>query len=289
MITLKNDEMSVQINPYGASLSSVQVKGVELLWQGDTKSWTGRDLVLFPFIGRLSGGIYTVNGKNFECGIHGIACYSTFKVETLTSDACRLSLVSSDESRKTYPFDFKLTISFQLQNNSLTVSYSVHNLGCGLMYFYLGGHPAFSLPALEGSHNTDTSGNFIDFQKKCALRRYQTDETGFFVKTAAPWKTADKLELDKPLFSRDAVILQNNGFMPRLLRKDGIEISFDLGGAPVLSVWSHAQHGAYVCIEPWLGLPDTSPPTRELCSKPLINSLPFDKTFEYRYSFAILI
>ena len=55
MIILENESFRVEINPFGAELSSFRSKktGTEYVWGGDPAAWKRHAPVLFPIVGRL--------------------------------------------------------------------------------------------------------------------------------------------------------------------------------------------------------------------------------------------
>jgi galactose mutarotase-like enzyme len=60
-------------------------------------------------------------------------------------------LLVSDENTKTvYPFDFEFRLKYTLQENQLELQYIVDNSGDKLLWFSVGGHPAFKVPIEEG-------------------------------------------------------------------------------------------------------------------------------------------
>ena len=67
LYTIENSNLKVSVETKGAQLKSVFSKdtGVEYLWQGDAKYWTGRAYNLFPFVGRFAEGKYVVEGREY--------------------------------------------------------------------------------------------------------------------------------------------------------------------------------------------------------------------------------
>lgn len=64
---LKNDELTVEFKPEGATISSIKDRdGVEYLWQGNPEYWGGQAPVLFPICGSLrnDGATFQVGEKN---------------------------------------------------------------------------------------------------------------------------------------------------------------------------------------------------------------------------------
>ena len=68
MIVLENEGFRVEINPFGAELTSFRSKttGTEYVWGGDPAAWKRHAPVLFPIVGRLKDKTYTVGGASFE-------------------------------------------------------------------------------------------------------------------------------------------------------------------------------------------------------------------------------
>ena len=79
MLKLKNAYISAEISLLGAELRSLKsADGVEYLWQGDPKYWSGSAPVMFPWVGRLMDGRYRYRGETYEMGLHGFAWKSNF-------------------------------------------------------------------------------------------------------------------------------------------------------------------------------------------------------------------
>ena len=55
MIQISNDQLTVAIHEKGAELQSIQLNGMEYLWQADPKYWGKHSPVLFPIVGELKG------------------------------------------------------------------------------------------------------------------------------------------------------------------------------------------------------------------------------------------
>ena len=60
MIVLENEGFRVEINPFGAELTSFRSKttGTEYVWGGDPAAWKRHAPVLFPIVGRLKDKTY---------------------------------------------------------------------------------------------------------------------------------------------------------------------------------------------------------------------------------------
>ena len=113
-VLIKNSELRVEISSLGAELRSVKRQGVEYLWQGDPAVWADRAPVLFPICGSLKEGKYEYQGREYFLAQHGFASKSHFKIEHLSEDRAVFLLKSTEETRKSYPFDFELRVCYTL-------------------------------------------------------------------------------------------------------------------------------------------------------------------------------
>ena len=58
MSIIKSNSLKVEVNELGSTLESFYdlENKQELLWQGSEDSWSGKDVTIFPFVGRLKDG-----------------------------------------------------------------------------------------------------------------------------------------------------------------------------------------------------------------------------------------
>ena len=94
--TISDGKLSAEINSLGAELSSLKLDGVEYMWVGDM--WPSHAPLLFPICGRLVGGKYEYDGKEYNLCIHGFAKLSEFSVEQATATRLVLSLADSEDT-----------------------------------------------------------------------------------------------------------------------------------------------------------------------------------------------
>ena len=152
MRVLENEKLKIQVSDDGAELCSVydKVRGREALWTADPKYWARHAPVLFPFVGKVNGGHYTYEGKQYPMGQHGFARDREFAcVETGEAHVTH-RLKSDEESKKVYPFDFVLEVTHRIEGNRVTVEWKVENPGDKRLYFSIGGHPGFCVTKQEG-------------------------------------------------------------------------------------------------------------------------------------------
>lgn len=121
VIELKNDKISAALKTMGAELTSLKdTEGTEYLWQGNPDYWSGQAPVLFPIIGCLRNGTASVSGdKTCSFGRHGIARRKEFTLISSTEDKAVFSLKADEETKKQYPFDFELQMTYELDGQNL--------------------------------------------------------------------------------------------------------------------------------------------------------------------------
>ena len=154
--TIRNECLAVTVSSLGAEMLGVKAFGKERLWQNENGSWSGHAPVLFPVCG--SCGV-TVNGKTYEVGAHGFARKSEFTLKHISEGKIILSLKSSEETKKKYPFDFVFKAEYALAGNSVNIIYTVENPSDSELPFSCGGHESFALAAEKIYAKLENDGN----------------------------------------------------------------------------------------------------------------------------------
>ena len=142
---LENERLCVEIAELGAEALRIYDKknGREVLWEADPAYWKRHSPVLFPNVGKTYKNTVLINGTQYPTSQHGFARDSMFKCTNSTKNSASFLLVSGDETKEVYPFDFELIITYILEENKLHVKWEVRNPADETMYFTIGGHPAF--------------------------------------------------------------------------------------------------------------------------------------------------
>lgn len=286
---LQNGILSAAINPKGAELYSLELDGVERIWQGDPAIWGRHAPLLFPFIGRLKDQQYELDGKMIQAPMHGFCRDRMF--ETVEADDLHVRYRTQDdeETRAVYPFSFTLEVEFILEENTLIKRHTVTNRSDREMPFELGGHDAYRTTLIPGETMADYA---IAFEGVDHLEPFAMDETG----------TLDlpkgHIPLEGPLLTKlpqdvglDTIVLEGLPVRKATLvsRKSPRKVTVEFEDFPYLGIWT-AQKGVvtnYICIEPWSTLPDGHFMGRKLTDKPGIVVLApgEQKTLTFRSSF----
>jgi galactose mutarotase-like enzyme len=252
--TLTQEKISLTVSSSGAEMQSLKLQGQEYLWQGNKEHWTGRSPLLFPIIGGLPNGHYTLRGKSYAMAGHGFAKSSEWELKEQTEKSLIFLLSSSQETREQYPFDFDLETEYKIEGNTLWVSFVLTNKSSGSMTFSLGGHPAFNCPLEE---NLSLEDYQIKFEKKETVHRRYKGKNLLTGEKELLLNESDTLPLSHGLFDRGALIMDELTShvitleSPRGLRK----VSMDFKGFPYLGIWKKAFTNApFICLEPWYGV-----------------------------------
>ena len=290
--TMENDIAKVEVCDFGAELFSFYDKEtkVEAVWQADPKYWARHAPVLFPFVGKVNGGYYTHKGVQYAMGQHGFARDMEFEFVAQTDNEIVHVLKSNDETMAKYPFAFEFKVTHKLEGKKLSVIWEVTNPGEEIMYFSVGGHPAFNVPARAGESKYDY---FVTFNGEKELKYILIDLScaAANVDDVYTLKLEDnKLPITEHLFDNDALI-----FDDYQVEKIGIAypdgtpyLTMECKGFPSMGVWSQPKTDApFVCLEPWIGRVDNRGFAGELKDKYYEQSVEAGKTFKAQYDLTL--
>lgn len=255
--TIAKGALTVTVDSFGAQVTSIKREGIEYLWQGDGTWWKGQSPVLFPIVGRLRDDYCETSRGPAPMKRHGVARISPFAIDEAVEDKVQLTLVSNDDTRALYPFDFKLTMTYTvLDGERLEQRFRVENTGDVDLPFVLGGHPAFNVPL-----NPATGEVFEDYELRFA--KPWSASSPILVATGLwNWQSmmevvreSDTVPLTRHLFDSDTLCFTDvpDSIVSLVGTKSGlgVEVSFD--GFPYLGVWSYERKAPFVALEPWTG------------------------------------
>lgn len=347
MLYIENEKIKAGFETHGAELRSLVDKntGEEYMWCGDPAYWGRVSPILFPVVGNYRNKTSIYDGKEYHLSQHGFARDSEFEVVEHKDDSVSFRLSASDKTREVYPFDFELIVSYKLESektgtfdiaentsgaaeetsgaaedvsdtaeandlkNCLTVKWEVKNKDNRVMYFSIGGHPAFNLRDEEtyihfvkndvveaqsdlsrGNHGTDAAVK----QDASEGKKYITAgilEDGLLSDRTKDIEISDKglLKPTVQLFAEDALILEDCGYGSIALSdsegRDYLRVTYN---APVVGIWSPAgKKPLFVCIEPWFGRTDRTGYNMELTGREYGNSLEPGEIFAASYSILV--
>ncbi|GLZ42607.1 aldose 1-epimerase family protein [Actinokineospora sp. NBRC 105648] len=134
----------------GATLRLFEVGGVPYLetFPPGEKAPMGAGAVLVPWPNRVAGAVWTHEGEQLHLEVteaargnasHGLVRRETWEVVEHAESSVTLAVVV--DGRPGWPFPFRATMTYALDETGLTVTHGVENLGERRMPFGVGAHP----------------------------------------------------------------------------------------------------------------------------------------------------
>jgi galactose mutarotase-like enzyme len=287
---ITNGIISIGVRGKGAELSSLKKGNIEYLWNADPSVWNRSAPQLFPIVGTLSDNEYRYGGRTYCMSRHGFARDSIFSVSKQTDKSICFTFHNTAETMKVYPFLFVLDIEYILTGSTLTYTWRIMNTGKSVMYFSVGGHPAFMCPP-SGGKFTDCSLKFGSMMQVTDINCETLNAGGLLQSQMFHYKLDNGIvKITDDMFLHDALILEDSGIHAVSLldsgKKEYIRVDFD---ADIFGLWSpQDKHAPFLCIEPWYGRCDRAGFKGELQDREWENKLESGKTFERSFSVTVI-
>ncbi len=277
MEIIENNYLKVSINPHGALLTSVLYKETnsELLYQVEEGSWPFQDVVIFPLIG---AGKFYYEGKEYALSTrHGFIRNSDLKILHKEESKITFSFSSNENTLKEYPFAFTFLITYELIDNKLKVQTTVKNNDNKDMYFSYGSHTGFKANSQIGNIVFDKDYQFLPLISGLID---ENNQDNIFMNCTNLKKDSFK--------KRDTFVFKGHNEKLELYTGfDSIKITYEFD-SPYFAIWSNANKGEYVCIEPWWGISNYIDESKDLENRKSINKLKENEetSFSYTYIFS---
>lgn len=285
--TLTSDLLTISIATHGAELCSIiDRSGREYLWQADPRYWKRHSPILFPIVGSVRDGHFTIDGRQYSMSQHGFARDSDFTPLGSTGDEAWYELTSSDTTLAAYPYKFRLQVGYRLTGETVTVIWRVTNTDDRNIYFQIGAHPAFYYP----DYGSDGERGYLWFDREDSFTYLRIGD-GACASLTPHSQPLDGhlLRLDTHTFDIDTFIIEGSQLTSVALldreRRPHLTMQFD---SPLLGIWSPPRKDApFVCIEPWYGRCDREGFEGEFRDRDHVNRLAAGQTFEASYKIII--
>lgn len=287
--TIKAGQLTMCVDSMGAEIISLKKGDKDIIWWGDAEYWGEHCPTLFPCIGGNSGGVLRLGGKEYNLKKHGFAKGMEFTLEEATEHSLTYSLGPTEETLQAYPFAFRFFITYELEGDTLHVTWRVRNDSKEKMPFMVGAHPALVLPDFDAA---DSVHGYLRFPEVDCLQSTHTFTHGL----AEPEKienfllTDHLLPLTNDTFAGDT-ILDCTGRVSRveLLSKERqplVRIDYHM---PVLAMWA-PKNGCcpFVCVEPWAGCCDEWQSEKPFDLRPYVNSVEPGQEWKLSYTITVL-
>ena len=265
IISISSNSLTASIDTMGAQLMSLQKGESEYLWQGDANWWPRRAPILFPIVGVLKDSKAESAEGTVSLARHGLARLNQFEVVEQSVSSVTLQLKSTEETRKSYPYDFELKLIFSVAGDTLTQTYEVTNPANVVLPFTLGAHPAFNIP-IPGVEAASLDQYYLLFTHSWTSYGPSITDDGLCDYTT-PQKLivdSDTLPLSWELIDCEKTITLEDVPDRRITLAANVEasseahgIQMDFEGFDYLGIWSAAPGCPFVALEPWCGIADT--------------------------------
>lgn len=275
MIEISNNQLAVTISPIGAEVQSIKDVNTqcEYLWHGDAQWWSGHSPILFPIVGGLWNGTCRVDGQELHISKHGFVRRAPWRVVSVEADKAVFEFVSTVGTFAIFPYAFRLTATYSLDDCKLRAEFCVENLGGSPFCFQLGGHPAIALPNWDDAQPLD---GYLRLEGN-PTHVLRAGEQGCLEPDTFPVPlNADGLvPLTVDTFSHEALIFDNHQVSAAtVLTPSGQPVARVESTAPVWLFWSpQGVHTPFVCLEPWYGLCDHQSFCGDITERPYINTV----------------
>ncbi len=278
-IILKNKYLEVKITDCGAEMTSVcDSENMQYIHQKNQLTWDGQAPVLFPVCGHMAKKQIVVNKKIYDIPLHGFAKDSVFEVLSHNGCEAEFLLVSNDQTRKMYPYDFSLLVGYRLEKRRLEITYEVTNEGEKDMFFSIGSHEGYVLKdGLDGCE--------IIFEKK-EEKPYYFEEHSYDFDGFSHSGTNSVLELCGKLFEESKTIVFEKIKSDSAVLKDNSGKTLariEFGGFDNLFIWT-CPNSDFICIEPWCGMAEYDILPEDISLKPYIQKLKSKERFKRKHA-----
>ena len=153
LIRLTSAGSSAQINPVGAALVWLNLAGNQVIEKLKTpKPELYEGVVMAPWSSRIKDGSWQgedgtsyqleVNEPARSNALHGLVFDKTFSIKRQTASTVELEIAIAPVAG--YPFSISLTVSYELEDDELIVSFAAKNTGSTRAPFGVAFHPYFS-------------------------------------------------------------------------------------------------------------------------------------------------
>jgi galactose mutarotase-like enzyme len=209
-------------------------------WELEDKAWKGGWPFCFPVCGRSTCKTLPM---------HGFAAHKDWQVIDKHADKITLQLSDTPETRKIYPYAFRLTLAYEIKPGQLTCLQTCENLSDEAMPYYAGFHPYFLTPL------TDKDKIHVDF-KAIGRKQYNlelTDIIGDLLPLKLPQKITD------PALNEQLSLVNEN--KTALIYPDQMKVSMEVRGLERENMFPYVQmytqpDKSFFCIEPWMNFPN---------------------------------
>ncbi len=193
-ITISNHIFSAKINLFqGGRLQILKAGKMTIIGEPFPYENSYAGALMFPFCGRITNGLYSFDGKNYQLDIndkannaslHGLIYNKIFQLKSKTESS--VNLTHTSDRQESFPFKYEIELLYELHENSFSLRAKVTNKDEKSFPFALGWHPYFYSKDLYKSELYFESSRRAVFDSSMVLKSFEE------IKTATPFSIETK-------------------------------------------------------------------------------------------------
>lgn len=286
MAILKNNILEVELNPKGAEIIKIigQQDHLNYMWRRDPSLWANSAPILFPIVGALRNNECRINNQTYSMTQHGFSRHQVYQTHQISETCVEFELTPNEEILKQYPYLFDLKVVYTLKDNQLICDCIVKNTDQQMIYFQIGGHPAFACPFMDNESSNDY---YIEFEKNETLDRKIIDvvNRGMSHTTQPLFDNEKRFFIRQAMFNDDAIVVKNiqSEYVTLKSLNHHKSLRFYMKNFNHLGLWTSKHVGGLLAIEPWVGHIDYVDFTGEFKDKEGVVALDKGQTFQCQF------
>jgi len=290
MFQLKNEKLHICVSPVGAQLKSLYspLTDREYLWQPGYETWPHSSMLLFPNPGRIAHGRAIIGGKVYPANMHGFANDLPFTLVEQAEDRLVLELTANEQTRKCYPYEFRLQVEFILAEDMLIQNFHIVNADNKPVFYCLGAHPGFYCPLVLGEQAEDYE---LVFDKPQQLQQQELEEnTRLLTGNQSPYlKGETTIPLHDHFFDNGPMLFDGMAANTLTLRSkaSGSFVEMGIKDFSHLCLWGVPTRMSLIAIEPWIGTTDRVDTDHVWEHKPGIQKVEAGKTNTHTLTYRV--
>ena len=286
---LENESLLVEIAELGAEVTRIYDKetDTEILWEGNPTYWKRHSPILFPNVGKTYQNTVRIDGRQYATSQHGFARDSVFDLAGANGVSASFVLRASEESKKAYPYEFELAVTYRLCKKELEVEWQVKSLGGERTYFTIGAHPAFRFAKAEETKD-DYCLRFPGKEQLDYILLDAASGTGVADVVYPILLDEGTCPLSEEMFARDALVFDGGQIGEAwLCHKDKSPyVGVRCAEFENFGIWS-VKDAPFVCLEPWAGRCDDKGCDGDISQKPGIHAVEGGDVFSRKYTIVV--
>jgi len=287
---LENETLKIEVSVIGAELQSLYAKktGIEYLWQPGADIWPHHSMLLFPNPGRIADDRTIIGGKVYPATMHGFANDMEFSVMEADDTHLLLQLSATEETRKSFPYEFRFQVEFSLTEDMLQETFRVINDDDKCIYFSLGAHPGFYCPIVLGEKPEEYGLSFDKPQNIDELELQENTRLLTGKRNSYLSKETD-IRLGNHFFDNGPKVLEGIKAETITLKSEasGHFVEMGIKDFPYLCLWGPSTRMSMICVEPWCGVSDLMDTDHVWETKLGIESVEVNEMFQRMLTFRV--